>query len=84
MINALRSIGLEVLEPDTAFYLWVKAPKNMDGESLTDLFLQHNIVFTPGNRFGTNCDQYVRVALSPVLEDVKRASEIIKKLKIEN
>ena len=84
LINALRSIELEVLEPDTAFYLWIKAPKNMDGEGLADLFLKHNIVLTPGNRFGTNCDQYVRLAISPVLEDVKKACEIIKKLKIEN
>lgn len=84
LINALRSIGLEVLEPDTAFYLWIKAPKNMDGEGLADLFLKHNIVLTPGNRFGTNCDQYVRLAISPVLEDVKKACEIIKKLKVEN
>lgn len=80
MINALREIGLKVLEPDTAFYLWVKAPEGLNGEELAEIFLKHNIVITPGNRFGTNCDNYARIALSPILEDVKRAEKIIKKL----
>lgn len=82
MVNALESIGLEVLKPDTAFYLWVKAPKSMDGEKLAEEFLKYGIVITPGNRFGENCEQYARIALSPVVDDVRRAAEIIRGIRV--
>ena len=79
LANALAEIGLNVVVPKAALYLWCKVPEGYTSASFTELLLEQcNVVVTPGNGYGEYGEGYVRLSLTTpddlVDEGVKRIS----------
>ena len=80
LANALAEIGLNVVVPKAALYLWCKVPEGFNSASFTELLLEQcNVVVTPGNGYGEYGEGYVRLSLTTpdnlVDEGVKRISK---------
>ena len=80
LANALDEIGLNVVVPKAALYLWCKVPEGYTSASFTELLLEQcNVVVTPGNGYGEYGEGYVRLSLTTpddlVDEGVKRISK---------
>ena len=80
LANALAEIGLNVVVPKAALYLWCKVPEGYTSASFTELLLEQcNVVVTPGNGYGEYGEGYVRLSLTTpddlVDEGVKRISK---------
>ena len=78
--HALTEIGLNVVVPKAALYLWCKVPEGYTSASFTELLLEQcNVVVTPGNGYGEYGEGYVRLSLTTpddlVDEGVKRISK---------
>lgn len=61
------------------FYIWLKTPNGMSGLQYSDLLLKEGIIVTPGEYFGNGCDDRVRVALVPSLEQSQSAIALWRK-----
>ena len=59
LYNHLSALGLRCVNPDGAFYLFVKAP-NGDAEEFCEKAKKYNILLVPSTSFGV--DGYVRVS----------------------
>ncbi len=80
--KGLRTIGYEVLEPQSTIYLWVKVPGNMKSmEFCTRVLEEADIVVTPGIGFGQAGDGYFRIALTVEEELISKALDRLKKVK---
>ena len=80
LATALAEIGLNVVVPKAALYLWCKVPEGYTSASFTELLLEQcNVVVTPGNGYGEYGEGYVRLSLTTpddlVDEGVKRISK---------
>ncbi|MHC4924049.1 MAG: aminotransferase class I/II-fold pyridoxal phosphate-dependent enzyme [Planctomycetota bacterium] len=88
---ALREAGLEDCTPDATLYVWQKVPEGMTSVEFAQRLLDPEIalVTTPGAWIsdpladGTNPGEgYVRFALVPSLDDMKRAADRLRNLKL--
>lgn len=68
-------VGLEYLRTDATFYIWLKTPSGVTGIEYGERLAQHGILVAPGEYFGSDCAERVRVALVPSLEDTQAATE---------
>ena len=60
------------------FYIWVKSPKG-DGRSFTNYLLNEaNILVVPGDYYGEDGTNYVRLSLTTSEDDFQ---EVLKRLK---
>ncbi len=78
--NAARAIlsaipGLELVEPDGAFYLFFKAPRGDGTAFATRLLEDEGIAVVPGAAFGT--PEWVRVSYAAARTDVEAAMHAI-------
>ena len=78
--KALTEIGLEVVIPQAALYLWCRVPNGYNSASFTELLLEQcNVVVTPGTGYGEYGEGYVRLSLTTpdelVDEGVNRISK---------
>lgn len=86
ILAALSKIGLEIYNPDIAFYIWQKTPGNLSGLEFAEILLDKGIMVTPGEFLAETVDginpgrNYVRFALVPELEKVILAGKIIENL----
>ena len=70
--------GLELVEPDGAFYLYFKAPGN-DGTAFASRLLDdEGIAVVPGTAFGT--PEWVRVSYAAARADVEAGMHAIVRL----
>lgn len=94
VMEALKSLGLEVKQPKSTFYIWQKVPDGMSDIDFAKKLLdpEIGIVVTPGSLISDECKMpdgstvnpgygFVRFALMPTLEDVKEAAERLARLK---
>ena len=67
--------NLQVVASEASFYLWIKAPGGLDGETYAMWLLNHGIVVAPGAFFGlgNSSEAFVRVALVPSVSECKEA-----------
>ena len=81
--EAFASVGLDHSPSEATFYLWQKAPKGMSDVDFALKLIDLGIVVTPGSLISSEVDgknpgdKFVRFALVPTLEDVKRAAKLI-------
>lgn len=79
LVKGLREIGLEPVNPDATFYVWIPVPNGQTSAGFAQLMLEEcGIVATPGNGFGEDGEGYIRMALT-VNED--RLCEAIERMK---
>ncbi len=57
--EGLKNLGYEYIEPDGAFYLWVKALEP-DAQAFSDRAKQFELLLVPSNSFG--CEGWVRLS----------------------
>ncbi len=64
--------GYEVADSSGGIYLWVRVPM-ANREAFFARLLEHGIVASPGESFGTGGEGYFRLALVPALPQIDRA-----------
>ena len=77
LYNALTSFGYEVVYPDGAFYLFVKALED-DDEAFAKKARKHELLIVPSKDFGFG--GYVRISYCVSTDTVKRSLDSFKKL----
>lgn len=89
LIPALESLGLEKTTSISTFYIWQKTPKHMSDVEFAHKLIDGGIVVTPGSMIsdatedGINPGEgFVRFALVPTIEEVKKAADIIRNTKL--
>lgn len=71
-VNRLNDIpGIEVIEPEGAFYAWCKFP-NIENPA-KELLKNAKVIGVPGNAYGTGFDKYVRFSFASSMEELERA-----------
>ena len=65
VMNALIRLGLGVVQPKAALYVWAKVPPGYTSESFTARLLDDlALVVTPGSSYGENGEGYIRLSLT--------------------
>jgi LL-diaminopimelate aminotransferase len=79
--KVLENAGIECLEPEGAFYLMARCPKDLSSMQYTiDLMEKCGIITTPCTGFGTYGEGYVRFALTQPTEIIEQLAQQLKKL----
>ncbi|EDP74933.1 LL-diaminopimelate aminotransferase [Hydrogenivirga sp. 128-5-R1-1] len=83
MTSALRKLGLEPLESDVTFYIWIKVPEGYSSADFVGRLIDEaGIVCTPGNGFGDAGEGYFRISLTVPTERLVEAAKRIENLKL--
>ena len=77
LVGALRDFGFECVQPDGAFYLFVKSPEQ-DANAFCERAKKYDLLLVPGDDFG--CPGYVRIAYCVSPEMIRRSMPSFKKL----
>ncbi len=77
LAGALRSYGFRCVQPDGAFYLFVKSPEP-DSYAFCERAKKYNLLLVPGDDFG--CKGYVRIAYCVSHEMIERSLPAFEKL----
>lgn len=77
LVGALRSYGYHCVQPDGAFYLFVKSLEP-DAAAFCERAKKYDLLLVPGDDFG--CKGYVRIAYCVSHEMIKRALPSFEKL----
>ena len=80
LAGALRSYGFRCVQPDGAFYLFVKSPEP-DAYAFCERAKKYNLLLVPGDDFG--CKGYVRIAYCVSHEMIERSLLAFEKLSKE-
>ena len=65
VMDALVRLGLGVVPPKAALYIWAKVPPGYSSESFTARLLDDlALVVTPGSSYGENGEGYIRLSLT--------------------
>lgn len=79
MVDALKSIGVEVKEPKGSFFIWAPVPKGYTSfDFATKVLEQTGVIVTPGNAFGPSGEGYFRISLSVPTDRLYEAISRIK------
>ncbi|MEL6491382.1 MAG: aspartate aminotransferase [Cyanobacteria bacterium J06621_3] len=82
LVQALATLGWDVVKPEATMYLWVPCPAGISATDFAFLLLQKTgIVVTPGTAFGEGGEGYVRISL---IEGCDRLGEAVERLKQAN
>lgn len=88
LIPALTSLGLEETQSVSTFYIWQKVPANMTDVEFSIKLIEKGIVVTPGSMISDEVNginpgkSFVRFALVPTMDDVEKAADIIRGMKL--
>lgn len=89
--NALSDIpGLKVFNPAGAFYLWVSVKPELlnhlgfeSTNELSDFLISKGIGNSPGDCFGSNCENAIRFAFSGSTQMIEEGCQILRNLFLE-
>lgn len=81
LCEILKENNFDFVNPEGAFYLFVKTPIEDDKE-FCNIAKKYNLLFVPGSSF--SCSGYVRIAYCVSYEMIERSKEAFKKLAKEN
>ena len=77
LLGMLREIGYECVEPDGAFYLFVKALED-DANAFSERAKKFDLLLVPSDDFG--CPGYVRIAYCTSTDKIRRSRGAFEKL----
>ena len=77
LAGALREYGFSCVQPDGAFYLFVKSPEP-DANAFCERAKEYNLLLVPGDDFG--CSGYVRIAYCVSPDMIGRSLPAFKEL----
>ncbi len=72
LYKILTDAGFDCVEPEGAFYMFVKAP-NLDDKRMVEAAKSHNILIVPGSTFA--CPGYVRIAYCVSYDTIVNSKE---------
>lgn len=77
--DRLRSMGLETIKPEGAFYIFPSIKKlNMTSEEFCDkLLMETKVAVVPGTAFGVGGEGYVRISYCYSKEELEKAFDLI-------
>lgn len=87
LAKTLKEVGMPPVSPDGAFYLFAKIPEafgNDDLDFATRLAKEGKVGCVPGSYFGNGGDGYVRFSYAASMDDIKLASERLRKFVADN
>lgn len=76
LVNALEGLGLDLIKPEGAFYVFVKIPKDYgtdDFRFARDLAHQAKVGVIPGSAFGPGGEGFVRLSYAAADDQLKAA-----------
>ncbi len=77
-VAGLKRLGWRLSPPRATMYLWVPAPKGMDGARFAAALLERaGVVVAPGMAFGDGGERFVRVAL---VDSEERLQEALRRI----
>ncbi|BDR52933.1 aminotransferase [Bombiscardovia nodaiensis] len=76
MVQALRQVGLEVANPQGAFYLFIKLPGQMadSWKFAYDLAQQAKVALIPGASFAAGGEGHIRLSYAASMDDLQTAA----------
>ena len=77
LIDGLKACGFSYVQPEGAFYLFLKSPEEND-TAFCNRAKEEHILMVPGSSFG--CGGYVRVAYCVAYETIQNAMPGFKRL----
>lgn len=77
LCTSLTEMGYDCVNPDGAFYLFVRSPKG-DGAAFSERAKEKNVLVVPGAGFGAQ--DYVRIAYCVDTEMIERALPVFREL----
>ena len=77
LVGALQKCGYTCVQPDGAFYLFVKSPEP-DANAFCERAKKYNLLLVPGDDFG--CKGYVRIAYCVSNDMIRRSLPSFEKL----
>ena len=80
VVNNLQKLGFELINPQGAFYVFAKIPKQYGNDDLkfaTDLANEGKVAVIPGSFFGAGGQGYVRISYATSMENLTRALDNI-------
>ncbi len=80
LVGALRGYGFSCVQPDGAFYLFVRSPEP-DANAFCERAKKYDLLFVPGGDFG--CPGYVRIAYCVSPQMIERSLPAFAKLAAE-
>lgn len=87
LIPSLESLNFPKTTANSTFYLWQETSRNFSDLDFATKLLDYGIVVTPGSFISEKVENinpgknFVRFALVPTIEDIKKAADIIARLK---
>lgn len=80
LYGILKKYGYECIEPQGAFYIFVKAPNNNE-EQFLELARKRHLIFVGGSAFGYS--GYVRLSFCCKYEILQRSADALKQLAVD-
>lgn len=87
IMDAMSSMGFEIIRPDGAFYIFAKIPPGYNQDSfdfLKALAYEKAVAFIPGAAFGTYGEGYVRLSYAASMEVIQEAMRRLKEFMEEH
>lgn len=76
ILRTLNKLGLEVVPPKAAIYVWVKLPQGRNDHEFCDqLLAEANVSATPGSVYGQYGAGYIRISLCSSTEKISIAMD---------
>lgn len=75
LLDMCERLGLQVYPSTAALFLWIQVPASETDQSYAEKLLDHGILVSPGSFYGPGQERYVRVALSPTVEECRLAAQ---------
>ncbi len=81
LLDFFRSVGMEVFEPEGAFYLFPSTKSlGLDGEEFAEKLLEsQKVAVVPGSAFGESGKWHIRISYAYSLKSLQQATERIRK-----
>jgi succinyldiaminopimelate transaminase len=76
-LDLFRRHGIHVAGSGATMYLWARVPPGEGSEPFAARLLEQGVLVSPGSYFGPSGEGYFRISLVPVLDDCRRAIDIL-------
>ena len=74
--TVLKNHGFDVIQPQSAFFIWGKVPvryKNNSSKYIKELWEETSVLLMPGIGYGSNGENHFRISLTPDMQTIEEA-----------